>query len=78
MKSSAVCISRNPAPRTPSGECRALDVPRCLGDKCKFLKTRKQVEDEIAACYRRLRTLRLSEQQEIARKYYGGTMPWQA
>ncbi len=59
------------------GKCHALAVPRCQGYLCcPFYKTEAGLIQKQQESNARLRSLDKLEQQYIAGKYMGGTMPW--
>jgi hypothetical protein len=61
---------------TLNGECTRLTVSNCQGEKCPFKRTRKEEFDSIQCTYQRLSCLDNLTQNHIAKKYYGGHMPW--
>ena len=54
--------------------CMVLITRDCTN--CSFFLTRDQREKKRREALKRLRQLDISEQEIIAQKYYGGTMPW--
>ncbi|MCD8220560.1 MAG: hypothetical protein LUC50_09725 [Ruminococcus sp.] len=56
--------------------CELMKSCRCVGSDCTFRKTVAQEKQSDAAW--RLRMISLSDEQQckIAKKYYGGNMPW--
>lgn len=65
------CISRN-----ERNKCSKLTVKICIGENCSFAQTKKQLEESIRKCYKRLASLDKELQKYISDKYYGGKMPW--
>lgn len=58
------------------GKCNWLAISHCQGEECTFKRTCKEDFDSIQYVYRRLSNLSSSTQSYIAKKYYGGSMPW--
>lgn len=58
------------------GKCTRLTVLNCQGEKCSFKRTWEGDFDSIQCAHRRLSSLDSSTQSHIAKKYYGGSMPW--
>ena len=56
--------------------CTWLTVYNCLGEECTFKRTLKESFDSIECAHQRLSSLNTSTQSHIAKKYYGGSMPW--
>jgi hypothetical protein len=61
---------------TERGKCTRLRVPNCLGHVCTFKRSSEEDRDSIQYANQRLSSLDASIQKRIARKYYGGSMPW--
>lgn len=63
--------------RAGPGGCAVLKTARCEGYRtCPFYKTVRESRLGIERANARLRSLSLSEQINIAHKYYSGHMPW--
>jgi hypothetical protein len=58
------------------GRCAWLTISDCQGEACTFKRTCKEEFDSIQYAHQRLSSLRSSTQRHIAKKYYGGFMPW--
>lgn len=58
------------------GKCDKLDVPKCLGEACPFVRIAGGGAQEEERWRGRLRSLDETKQAAIAKKYYGGSMPW--
>ena len=58
------------------GKCTRLTVFNCQGEKCSFRQTSEEEYASIQYVYNRLSSLDSSIQGHIAKKYYGGSMPW--
>jgi len=58
------------------GKCNRLAVNNCEGEECRFKRTRKEDTDSLQYVYQRLSVLDIPMQVKIAKKYYGGSMPW--
>lgn len=56
--------------------CKSLNITRCLGSKCVFIKGYKEITKSNIKSFKRLSSLKLEDQLYIAEKYYGGKMPW--
>lgn len=63
--------------RTELGRCRQLELTRCAGDECPFMKTTADRQSQELRVYQRLASLDEETQEHISRKYYHGTRPWQ-
>lgn len=61
---------------TERGKCTRLRVSDCVGHKCTFKCSREEDYDSKKYANQRLLSLDGSTQRRIARKYYGGSMPW--
>lgn len=59
-----------------SRKCARLTVYYCQGEEYTFKQTCKEEIDLIQYAYNRLSSLDSSMQRYIAKKYYGGLMPW--
>lgn len=57
-------------------KCTWLTVYNCQGEECTFKRTCKEDIDSIQCAHQRLSSLDSSTQSHIAKKYYGGSMPW--
>lgn len=55
-----------------NGRCRFRKIPKCVGDGCSHFTA---INSQQRA-YARLCSLPESEQEQIAKKYYGGMHPW--
>ena len=58
------------------GKCGRLDVPECLGKACPFVRIAGDGAQDEERWRRRLKSLDETKQAAIAKKYYGGSMPW--
>jgi hypothetical protein len=58
------------------GRCTRLSLPVCQGEGCTFKRNSKEDNNSLQHVYQRLSSLDLSVQIQIAKKYYGGLMPW--
>lgn len=58
------------------GGCCRIVTTHCLGDGCRFSQTRQEAEDSLERWSERLSGFDETTQHTIAKKYYGGTMPW--
>ena len=58
--------------------CKALDVRRCIGERCSFYATTAQKNKLLENAYKRLCELPVEKQMEYAVRYYDGKMPWRA
>jgi hypothetical protein len=58
------------------GKCGRLDVPECLGKACPFVRIAGDGAQDEEGWHRRLKSLDETKQAAIAKKYYGGSMPW--
>jgi len=58
------------------GRCLWLTIYECQGEMCTFKRTCKEESDSIQYSHKRLSSLSTSAQRYIAKKYYGGCMPW--
>lgn len=64
--------------RAGPGCCAVLGSGLCEGHgSCPFYKPLTEYRKNMDKANARLRALPLSEQFNIARKYYAGRMPWQ-
>jgi hypothetical protein len=54
------------------GECLALKVPVCKGEKCSFYKTKEKAEEDRKKAIDRIKTLDVITQRRIIDNYYGG------
>lgn len=59
-----------------NSKCTWLTVYNCQGEECTFKRTCKEYNDSFQFAHQRLATLDSSTQSHIAKKYYGGSMPW--
>jgi hypothetical protein len=59
-----------------NGRCTRLTVYYCLGEVCTFKQTHNEQIDSLQCAYQRLASLDSSIQNHIAKRYYGGNMPW--
>lgn len=71
MELKGVCVYRK-----KGNKCSSLNIKACIGDKCTFLKTAKEIEKAQKSSFRRLAALNKERQQYIVDKYYGGKIPW--
>lgn len=58
------------------GKCSWLAVQNCQGNNCPFRRTKKDYLMSVKFSYDRLSELDKIQQLYIAKKYYGGSMPW--
>lgn len=61
---------------TERGRCTRLELYICQGNECTFKRTSREDSDSLEHVYQRISSLDISMQMHIAKKYYGGTMPW--
>jgi hypothetical protein len=59
-----------------SDNCRALSIKDCIGKQCPFYRSPESIEKSREQWKMRLLSLPDERQSEIAKKYYGGNMPW--
>ncbi len=59
-----------------NGRCSRLDRDFCTGQKCSFLTSHSKSEEGKSKWASRLSALGEHQQNEIAKKYYGGKRPW--
>ena len=58
------------------GICRNLNVKTCVGEGCAFQTNSGHLQKSNEKWKNRLLALNEEKQAAIARKYYGGNMPW--
>lgn len=58
------------------GTCTRLSLASCQGEGCTFKRSFKEDNDSLQLAYKRISSLDTSTQKQIAKKYYGGLMPW--
>lgn len=58
------------------GRCARLTLYTCQGEGCTFRRNHEEDVESLNNAYRRLAGLSSTEQIYIAKKYYGGAMPW--
>lgn len=73
----AFCSLPNCVFLSQKGTCSKLDVKICMGQTCAFVKTPQEWERSQQKQRLRLKKLDEDLQKKIARKYYGGSTPWQ-
>ncbi len=56
--------------------CELMKSCRCRGERCTFRRTAAQSHEANAAWKARMLSLSEEQQLKIAKKYYGGNMPW--
>lgn len=56
--------------------CELMKSCRCRGGTCSFRKTAAQSKQSDRKWRSRMSSLPDEQQSEIAKKYYGGNMPW--
>ncbi|WP_295217098.1 hypothetical protein [Ruminococcus sp.] len=56
--------------------CELMKSCRCHGTSCSFRRTSAQDRRAAAAWQSRMASLPEEQQRRIAKKYYGGNMPW--
>ena len=61
-----------------NGNCARLNIDACRGSECSFMQTKNEAEKSAQRWCKRLSSLDESEQKQIAKKYYGGTKPWES
>ncbi|GEM_PF-1092553 len=61
-----------------NGKCEKTTVASCAGKNCRFLVTSKEIQTSKKRWRDRLSGMDESAQLSIAKKYYGGSMPWKA
>lgn len=61
---------------TERGACSKLNVHSCAGASCAFIKTAGEASRNDSDWQKRLSSLDADKQLAIAKKYYGGKMPW--
>lgn len=61
---------------TDKCKCKILTVDCCLGEKCSFLQLNDNQQTVTKKWSEHLSSLTVERQREIAKKYYGGAMPW--
>jgi len=61
-----------------NGRCSRLDRDFCAGEECSFLTSHLQSDEGKSKWATRLSALSEQQQNEIAKKYYGGTKPWKS
>lgn len=61
---------------TEKGGCKLLNISRCTGRSCQFAHSTDDEKRAAMNWRKRLCALSSEEQQRIAKKYYGGSMPW--
>lgn len=59
-----------------NGRCSRLDRDFCAGESCTFLTSPTKSNEGKSKWATRLSTLSERQQNEISKKYYGGTKPW--
>ncbi len=60
-----------------NGKCSRLNINTCRGWECSFMRTKAEAEKSAKHWSKRLSSLSKSEQLQIAKKYYSGSMPWE-
>jgi len=58
------------------GRCGRLNILNCVGASCHFKQTNQDEKSSEDHCRQKLLSLSKPEQLRIAKKYYGGSMPW--
>lgn len=58
------------------GMCGKLEVRECLGEGCPFVQIASDCAQSEERWRTRLKSLDDTKQADIAKKYYGGNMPW--
>lgn len=61
---------------TDGSVCELMKSCRCHGENCGFRRTVLQNQKSLAEWQSRISSLSEEQQNKIARKYYGGNMPW--
>lgn len=63
---------------TEDSLCELMKSCRCHSKNCSFRQTQTQSEQSLSAWRIRMKSLPEEQQLLIARKYYGGNMPWKS
>jgi hypothetical protein len=58
------------------GRCARLTLRICQGEGCNFRQSKEEDNESLKNAYKRLSSLSSSMQVYIAKRYYGGLMPW--
>lgn len=58
------------------GRCARLTLYTCQGEGCTFRRNHEEDIESLKNAYKRLASLSSYMQIYIAKKYYGGAMPW--
>jgi len=58
------------------GKCSRLTLFYCQGKECAFKQSKEEYSVLKQSAQKRLASLSISKQIRIAKKYYGGSMPW--
>lgn len=61
---------------TEGSICELMKSCRCCGTDCSFRRTSAQNHRAAAIWQSRMASLPEEQQRRIAKKYYGGNMPW--
>ncbi|NLP28760.1 MAG: hypothetical protein GX370_08400 [Clostridia bacterium] len=61
---------------TDTGRCSWLTLANCRGSQCMIRRTPEENNKSLQHVNERLLSLDISTQIHIAKKYYGGSMPW--
>lgn len=64
--------------QTDDSLCELMKSCRCHSQDCTFRQTKHQSEQSADAWRVRLKSLPEDQQLFIAKKYYGGNMPWKS
>ncbi len=56
--------------------CRVLTGAVCKMQRCSFYKSAAEIDAQNKAWRQKLSALESDVQQKIAKKYYGGALPW--
>jgi hypothetical protein len=59
-----------------NGKCTRLAFYSCQGEVCTFKRSLEEDIDSLQYAYKLLSSLDIPMQEQIAKKYYGGSMPW--
>jgi len=71
-----IMIFPNCSALTTRGRCTRLTLSICQGEGCTFRRSCEEDINSLENAYKRLAALDLPLQLRIAKRYYGGQMPW--
>ncbi len=52
------------------GKCKILSIAKCEGESCRFLKTKKEVQESEKRALERIKSLDKEDQKNILNLYY--------